>query len=139
MAEAYLDACCIIYLLEGAPAWRAAVEARLRRLPPSTTFVTSRFSRLECRAKPLRDRDHQLLARYDATFAPESLRTLEVTASNIERATELRARHGFHSGDAIHLAAAIDAGAAVVVTGDATLARCSDVPVEVIQPLTVVP
>ena len=107
MTEAYLDACCLIYLTEGAPAWRAATEARLKALPATTGIVTSRISRLECRSKPLRDRDAALLARYDATFA--NARVVEVTAAIIEHVTELRARYGFRSPDAIHLATAIDA------------------------------
>ena len=79
MADAYLDACCIIYLTEGAGAWRAAVEARLKKLPATTGLVTSRISRIECRSKPLRDRDAELFARYAATF--EKARVLDVTAA----------------------------------------------------------
>jgi predicted nucleic acid-binding protein len=90
VTEAYLDACCILYMTEGAPAWRAAIEARLRTLPQSGALVTSRISRLECRSKPIRDRDTALLARFDATFA--NARIVEVTEAIIERATELRAR-----------------------------------------------
>jgi hypothetical protein len=51
-----------------------------------------------------------------------------------ERATELRARYGFRSPDAIHLATAIDAGAIVFITGDASLTRCADVAVDVLTP-----
>ncbi len=57
MAEAYLDACCLIYMTEGTPAWRAAMAARLRALPATTGLATSR---LECRSKPIRDRDAAL-------------------------------------------------------------------------------
>ncbi|MGD0680061.1 MAG: PIN domain-containing protein [Polyangiaceae bacterium] len=130
MAEAYLDACCIIYMTEGAPVWRAAISARLRALPPSGALVTSRISRLECRSKPMCDRDAALLARYDATFA--SARVVEVTAAIIECATDLRARYGFRSPDAIHLATAIEASVDVFLTGDVTLARCTEVRVDVL-------
>ena len=132
MTEAYLDACSIIYLTEGALAWRSAVEARLRVLPVTAGLVTSRISRLECRSKPIRDRDAALLARYDQTFA--AARFVEMSAPIIERATELRARYGFRSPDAIHLATAIDAGAIVFITGDASLTRCADVAVDVLTP-----
>jgi predicted nucleic acid-binding protein len=94
--------------------------------------VTSRISRLECRSKPMRDRDAALLARFDATFA--SVRVVEVTAAIIERATELRARHGFRSPDSIHLATAIEASVDVFLTGDASLARCTEVRVDVLTP-----
>jgi len=78
----------------------------------------------------MRDRDAALLARFDATFA--SSRIVEITATIIERATELRARYGFRSPDAIHLATAIEERVDMVLTGDASLARCTDVRVEVL-------
>ncbi|HKQ71933.1 MAG TPA: type II toxin-antitoxin system VapC family toxin [Polyangiaceae bacterium] len=132
MTNAYLDACSLIYMTEGAPAWRAAVEARLRALPQSSRLVTSRISRLECRSKPIRDRDAALLARFDATFA--NTRIVDVTEAIIERATGLRARYGFRSPDAIHLATAIETGVDVFLTGDASLARCTEVHVDVLPP-----
>ncbi|MGO9837139.1 MAG: type II toxin-antitoxin system VapC family toxin [Polyangiaceae bacterium] len=112
--------------------WRAAMAARLRALPATTGLATSRLSRLECRSKPIRDRDAALLARYDATFT--SARIVEVTPAIIERATELRAHYGFRSPDAIHLATAIDGGADVFLTGDAALARCTEIAVNVVAP-----
>lgn len=132
MAESYLDACCFIYLIEGAPSWRAAVEAHLKGLPAATGLATSRLARLECRSKPMRDQDAALLARYDAAIA--SARTIDVTAAIIDRATNLRAKYGFRSPDAIHLATAIDCGAGSFVTGDASLARCTEVPVALLVP-----
>jgi predicted nucleic acid-binding protein len=71
-------------------------------------------------------------SRYDQTFA--AARLVEMSAAIIERATELRARYGFRSPDAIHLATAIDAGAIVFITGDASLARCADIAVDVLTP-----
>lgn len=130
--EAYLDACCFIYLVEGAVAWRTAVEHRLRTLPTTMGLVTSRLSRLECRSKPLRDRDAVLLARYEALFG--NTRVVEISATIIETATELRSRYGFRSPDAIHLATAIEARADVFLTGDASLARCAELPVSVLFP-----
>lgn len=117
---------------EGVVAWRAAVESRLKALPGTSGLVTSRISRLECRSKPLRDRNAALLALYDAAFA--TTRIVDVSATIIERATEIRARYGFRSPDAIHLATAIDDGADVFVTGDATLGRCSEITVDVLSP-----
>jgi predicted nucleic acid-binding protein len=109
------------------------MAARLRALPATTRLATSRLSRLECRSKPIRDRDAALLARYDATFT--NARIVEVTAAIIERATELRARYGFRSPDAIHLATAIDGGADVFLTGDTELARCTEIAVNVLAPV----
>jgi len=131
--DAYLDACCFIYLTEGAVVWRAAVESRPKALPGTSGLVTSRISRLECRSMPLRDRNAALLALYDAAFA--MTRIVDVSAAIIEQATEIRARYGFRSPDAIHLATAIDDGASVFLTGDAALGRCSEIAVDVLAPV----
>jgi predicted nucleic acid-binding protein len=55
-----------------------------------------------------------------------------VTGAVIERATELRARYGFRAPDAIHLATAIEEHVDVVITGDVSLARCTEVRVDVL-------
>lgn len=99
-------------------------------------LVTSRISRLECRPKPVRDGNTALLAQYDAAFNPTSIRLVEVTSAIIELATDLRARYGFRSPDAIHLATALDAGALVFLTGDASLRRCTEIAVDVLTPTT---
>jgi len=52
----------------------------------------------------------------------------------IERATELRAQHGFKTPDAIHLATAMIQAADVFLTGDAALKRCPGLQVVVLDP-----
>jgi predicted nucleic acid-binding protein len=82
----------------------------------------------------MRDGDHALLGRYDSLFGASRVAVLDVSANVIDRATELRARHGFKSPDAIHLATALECGATEFWTGDAALSRCTDVPVTVLLP-----
>lgn len=135
MGEIYLDACIFIYAIEGAPGWRAAIEAR-SRTHVAPRFVTSQLSRLECRTKPLRDGNDALLLRYDAAFAPDSVRLVDVSSAVIDRATVLRARHGFKVPDAMHLATAIELGVDELWTGDAGLARCTDVTVVLLTPVS---
>ncbi len=84
--------------------------------------------------KPLRAANAVLLATYDAFFTRARLEVVDVSATAIDRATELRARHGFKTPDAFHLACAIVAGADLFVTGDANLARCTELPVEIVSP-----
>ncbi len=134
MADVYLDACCFIYLVEGQPAWRTAVETRLRGLDPATTLISSQLARLECRAKPMREGDREILESYDLLFGASRVAVLDVTAKIIDRATALRARHGFKTPDAIHLATAIECGATEFWTGDVELSRCADIAVTVILP-----
>ena len=111
MIAPYLDASAIIYLLEGSAAVRARVAALIAAAEsdPAGRLLTSRLARLECRVKPLRGGDAAMLATYDAFFTRARLSNLDVSTSVLDRATELRARHGFKVPDAIHLASAIEA------------------------------
>jgi len=129
----YLDTNVIIRSLEGHAAARAPIEARLGPLRGSSRFLlTSRLSRLECRVKPLRTGDAALLAVYDAFFASPEVEVLDLTAAVVEKATAVRAALNFKTPDALHLASAIVAGATAFLTGDKNLARCTEVPVEVL-------
>ncbi|MBI4519041.1 MAG: type II toxin-antitoxin system VapC family toxin [Deltaproteobacteria bacterium] len=136
MSRLYLDACCIIYLIEAANPFHAAVLARLKQhgKDRSARIVTSQLSRLECRVRPLRDKDTGLLARYDKFFSARRLVLAELTPAVIDQATELRAKYGFKTPDAIHLATAIDDGTDVFLTGDTTLQRCAEAKVEIVVP-----
>lgn len=136
MIAPYLDASAIIYLLEGSPAARQAIASRLAdaELDSAGQLLTSQLSRLECRVKPLREGNAVLLATYDAFFTRRRLVVLDVSAPVIDRATELRVRYGFKTPDAIHLACALHAGSDAFVTGDAALARCTELRVEIVSP-----
>ena len=129
--DIYLDACCFIYLVEGTPTWRAAIENRLRAIDSTARLVTSQLSRLECRTRPMRDRDEALLRRYDTLFSADRVSLVEIGEAIIDRATDLRARYGYKTPDAIHLATGIESGVAFL-TGDIRLQTCLEVRVEVI-------
>jgi uncharacterized protein len=62
-----LDACAIIYAIEGVQQFRDAVLARIAQVEasPDGMLITSRLSRLECRVKPLCDQNAPLLGHYD--------------------------------------------------------------------------
>ncbi|MBK8698026.1 MAG: type II toxin-antitoxin system VapC family toxin [Deltaproteobacteria bacterium] len=128
MNRLYLDACAIIYLVEAVDPFHAHVARRLQLhgAGGESDVVTSLLSRLECRTRPLRDGDERLIARYDAFFSARRLVLSELSPGVIERATVLRARHGFKTPDALHLASAIEMGASVFLTGDRTRALRRD-------------
>jgi len=126
----YLDANCIIYVVEGAPALRQRVLQHIAA--GSGGVATSRLSRLECRVKPLKDSNASLLNLFDQFFARPDVTILEIDAAVIDRATEIRARFAFKTPDAIHLASAIVAGAERFLTADQRLSRFTDIHVEVI-------
>jgi uncharacterized protein len=128
----YLDANPIIYSIEGVPEFRTSALAWIERAEAAGgAVITSRLSRLECRVRPLRDGNTELLARFEGFFARDGLELAEITADVVETATTLRAAHGFRAPDAIHLATAILAKADVFLTGDRNLARCPGLKVDV--------
>ena len=135
MSSLYLDSCCIIYLIESANPFRDAIVNRLRThgLTPGAILVTSRLARLECRTKPLRDKDDLLLSRYDAFFSAQRFQLIDISPAIVECATQLRASYGFKTPDALHLASAIIDKVDVILTGDKDLEKCRDIRVEVVS------
>ena len=131
MVRVYLDAAPVIYAVEQVPGYGAAVDARLAA--PGVAPVTSGLTRLECRVKPLREGDGALLAGFDAFFADAAV-VVALTREVIDRATELRARHGVRTPDALHLAAAVASGCDEFLTNDLRLAHVPGIPVEVVAP-----
>ena len=123
----------MIRLVEGDAATRAPLVARLASsLGKHGTLTTSRLSRLECRSKPLRAGDAATLAQFDVFFTGVEIVLAEVSAAIVERATDLRAKYNLKTPDALHYATAVEVGATVFLTGDQTLSRCTEVPVEVL-------
>src|SRR4051812_39163093 len=97
----YLDAYAIIYAVEGNPQFRENVLARIiaAENSPNGRLITSRLSRLECRVKPLRDNLADVLTRYNEFFDHPRLIVSELTPPVIDRATDVRAAHGFRTPD----------------------------------------
>jgi uncharacterized protein len=132
----YADSGIIMRWVEGAEHVRDPIEASWRQLPPlERVFVTSRIARLECRCKPLRDRQDDLLHLYDIFFAGKEVDLREIDAAVVEKATELRALVGLKTPDAIHAATATLAGAASFWTTDRRFSKCPGLIVEVFKAL----
>ena len=120
----YADSGVIMRLVEGLPGVRGPIEARLKQLPEEDrVFVTSRISMLECRCKPLRQEDSDLLAVYDRFFSSDDVVIKEIDAAVVEKATHLRAALGFNVPDALHAATANLHGATTFWTTDQGFAR----------------
>jgi predicted nucleic acid-binding protein len=132
----YLDSNTIIYCLEGAAEVQRLFITRISEVEAmgGGSLITSRLAWLECRVKPLRDGDRELVARYSAFFNRAQFRVAEIDAKVIEAATDLRVRYGFRTPDAIHLGTAMVQEANLFLTGDKALAKCQEVPVEVVSP-----
>lgn len=62
----YLDACVLIYRVEGTAPFQAAAGAAFDTLGPDDTICISDLVPMECLIKPLRLRDPELRASYEA-------------------------------------------------------------------------
>ncbi len=89
----YLDAAPVIYAVEQVAEFAALVEARL--LAPDIVCVVSDLTRPECRVKPLRENDGELLRDYDDFFKGTVAEVVRLTGAVLDLATEIRARYGF--------------------------------------------
>lgn len=130
MTRIYLDSAPLIYLVEEVIPYSSGIEARLAI--PDVVQICSELSRLECRVKPLRDKEFALVTAFDSYFADIVAEIVPLSRQVIDQATELRAHYGFKTPDAIHLAAAIINRCDLFLTHDYRLGRCQEILVEVI-------
>jgi predicted nucleic acid-binding protein len=126
----YLDSAPLIYLIEEVAPYAAALEERLAA--PTTVQICSDLTRLECRVKPMREGQNELLSAFDSYFEEIIAEIVALSRPLIDHATQLRAHYGFRTPDALHLAAAIAAGCDLFLTNDHQLSRCTEITVEVL-------
>jgi predicted nucleic acid-binding protein len=123
----FLDACALIYRVEEVAPWNqrlAKLLATYRRKHADLSLAISRLSRLECRVQPVREGNAELLARYETLFSAPDLHTVEIDANVIEGATQIRARFGLRTPDAIQAASCLALDAKhVFLTNDRSFAR----------------
>jgi len=131
MMVKYLDTAIILYLVEEKEPFFEKVASRLE--DTNLELLTSEMGRLECRVKPIRDQDHELLITYDRFFADKVKDVIEITREVIDTATELRAKYNFKTPDSIHLAAAITSACEVFFTNDHRLDRCTEIKIETLE------
>jgi predicted nucleic acid-binding protein len=128
-----LDANLVIYLVEANPVWSPQAIARLAALRAAgDEIAVSDAARLECLVKPLATGSAADVASYQTFFAGAHVRMLPVTAAAWERAARIGATFNLKPLDSVHLGTAIEHGCGLFLTNDATLARCTDIPVEVL-------
>jgi predicted nucleic acid-binding protein len=123
----FLDANVIIYLLEGASEIRARVIEKLSHYKQSddaTRIAVSRLSWLECRVRPLRDRNRKALTAYESFFSQADLAIVELTAPVVETAAQIRAALNFSTPDALQSACALQIpGLVQILSNDRRFAR----------------
>lgn len=127
----YLDSVVIIYAVERIEPWAKLVAERMT----GKQIATSELSCLECKVRPLRLDQQEVIADFDAFFADAVSELLPMSRGVLERAAALRAKHSFlKTPDAIHLAAAIDGKCDAFLTNDHRLDRFTEITVEVLAP-----
>lgn len=119
---AFFDASAVIYFVEGAEPFASRLRAELARLTtrrPDLGAAVSRLSWLECRVKPARDGNQDILSRFDAFFSHPDLSWVELTQNVVELATVLRVRYKLRTPDALQAACCLQLGRDhVFITGD---------------------
>ena len=128
----YLDTAPVIYVVEQVLPFFPVVDARLSA--SGMVLVASDLTRMECRVKPVREEKADLLKDYDEFFSSAVAEIVGLSREVMDRATEIRARHGFKTPDAIHLAAAVVAKCEVFLTNDHQLDRFPDIAIELVWP-----
>lgn len=134
---AFFDANALIYLIEGAEPFAYGIRNQLAQAAanhPGLGAAVSRLSWLECRVRPMRDANHPALAQYDAFFARPDLVWVELTQDVVELATEIRARHGLRTPDALQAACCLQLGDGhLFFTGDSGFQRVTGLHVSLLS------
>lgn len=121
----YPDTCIVIYLIERREPWAARIGARLLPPGPVPRLAFSDLTRLECRVGPMREQRTELLREFDDFFSTYGFLRVSLDTAAFDLATQLRAAHGLKTPDALHLAAAINAGCDEFWTNDDLLAKAA--------------
>ena len=81
----------------------------------------------------MRDNEPALLTAFDRYFSEIITIIIPISQQVIDEATQLRAKYGFRTPDAIHLAAAIVSGCDTFLTNDNRLEQCKEIQVETLS------
>ena len=130
----YLDSVICIYAVDGAPSFQARARARLAAMAAANDKpVVSDLTWLECRVKPFQLNDAVALADMEAFLSGSDVMRVSMPPEIFERACQIRARHNFKLGEALHLAAAVEYGCGLFLTNDHRLSDFPDISVEVLS------
>lgn len=129
----YFDTNIVIYFIEQPAGWGQRASTRVSKLQANRDqFVVSDLTRMECRVGPIKAKDPITLAQFDAFFQALEVEVLLLTTAIIDRATLIRAQRGYSLPDALHLAAAAEAGCDVFLTNDTRLSNFPGITVEIL-------
>ena len=127
-SRVYFDANCFIYVVEGVERYRPVLEPLMNAVAlGDITGVTGEITLAEALVKPLRDQLAQQVLLYKQMLADrQPFMLVPITQAIWESAASLRASMPTRLPDAVHLAAARQAGCRLFVTNDAALRSLPD-------------
>ena len=129
----YCDSGILIYWLDQVGPFHLRAESRMLALHNAGDHVAvSDLTRLECRVGALKRRDAAVLKVFDDFFARSDVQLVPMTAAVFDRAAQLRADLNVKTPDALHLAAAIEAGCDCFLSNDHRLSKCTAITIEVL-------
>lgn len=130
----YLDANCIVYRVERIEPYQSFLQPLFdaaRR--GAIELVTSELSLIECLVKPVRTGDEELERLFRAVLTgSKEIRLAATSTAIIESAIHFRARQGFKTPDAIHVATAMETGCSSIVTNDEYFRSLSAIQVQLL-------
>ena len=123
--QLYLDACIVILLVERHQQYESQIRSELSQRHGAKLCWTE-LTRMETRVKPLRENMHLLLSHFDHFYTEPAASRIVLDREVFDIATELRAKHGLKTPDALHLAAALRSDCAEFWTNDRHLEKAAD-------------
>lgn len=126
----YLDSSPIIYLVEQQAPFAAKVLGRIG--VPGVTLASSDLALMECLVVPLRQNNSSLANDFSNFFSVQIAHRIAFTEPVFRKGAEIRARFGYRTPDALHLAAALAGACDVFFTNDARLKSFPDIAVELV-------
>jgi len=129
----YCDSVILMYVFDHTGPLNVRAMNRLAaHSAASDAIAISELVRLEYRVLPLKKNDTIKLAFFDAFCGQPDVHVVSIGKPVFERATEIRASHGYKLADSLHLAAAVEAGCDRFLTNDIRLAGFAGISVEVL-------
>jgi predicted nucleic acid-binding protein len=137
ISRLYIETAPLIYYVEENPAYVDRMDAIIASLDGSSIqAVSSVITLTEVLTQPLKVSNTQLQQEYkDILLNSGGFHLLPITSRIAEAAADLRARYNLRTPDALHIAAAIDAGCDAFLTNDIGVKRVTEINILVLDEL----
>jgi predicted nucleic acid-binding protein len=132
----FVDTASVIYTIEHHPVYEQLLQPLWdAQAAGSLRVAASERVVLEALVVPVRSGDASLVSDYEALLFQSALDLIPITRQTLLHGAELRAGFNLRTPDALHAAAALDAGAALFVTNDPHFRRVPGLNVAVLDDL----